>query len=419
MKLFVLSAGIFVLLGCASTPPATNPNVVYLKEGDRVPASDPTTQWDPATISIDIRNAQESKSAVVTVNQEMIWDTTQQVYTDAMEYREVQIPSTCTDYTCDDSSAGNGKSELWNQYFSAPASQKAQALNTAIYGVGPTSAQALVQNNFFRSKPRSWSEFTAEIQRAADAGVIKQSVATNVIYNSSAENRANLGYGQNSCQQVAHSCSMWVSQLTPVKKLVNQTVTQKKVINTKQFNVDIHVSGAKLMSSESDHLDFTLNENGQLADTSGDGGLNRYTLQTQVDGNHITILANQTQRILKDLSSNVVTQDQFILVNNTPTFILNVDSSYLPTSEDPQSQLVVDYTVQDCEYGWTGTCGFSPWKTLKLASAQIRSNRLVIPVTIPAHNKGRIVYTVTRRNSAFYNNNPTEARNTDSVKMSR
>ena len=427
---------LLALVGCAGSPQHTSenfsgpivlpassqPQVVWLKEGDRTPASTPVIQWNPTVIPVEIRGNHEQKSLVVTVNQEMSW-TESEPYNDVkMEYREVEVPSTCAELLCT-STGGAGKSENWNRFYNASGvAAKAQALADAIVGVGVPSAQALIANRYFSSKPRSWDDFAAEIRRAAVSGVIRQSVVTEVIYNHRMENALALGYGQDSCREVVRSCSVWQSKLVAIPFINYRKVTKKRLISSRQFNVDITIKGAKLLSFEKDNLQIAINEDGKMLDNDGNGGLNRYTFTTAMDEKgHLVIDGTATTRIQRDLPSNIVRQDSYTLVGTEATFVLDVDPALIPGQEDPDAQLVVDYTVQNCEYGWTGTCGlgFSSWKNFKVASQQIKEGRTVIATGLPVHNHGQVVYTVTRRNSVYFSNKSTSSRETESLKMPR
>lgn len=420
MNKMILAGILLFLAACASNTPsadmnANSPRVVYLNESDRNPASAPDLKWTSAEIRFDVRSSSEQKSYQVEVQQVMSWPEQESFTNHRNEYQEIEVAYTCADLQC---SSGTGTSALWNKYFSAPSHQKADTLANAIKGIGEVSAKALVKNRYFSSKPRNWSEFSAEINRAANAGVIKKSVATEVIYNYRIENAANLGYSSNSCREVKNTCTAWVSKLESVPFTDYRTVTKTRVVDNRRFDVDVDVKDAKLLSNEKDVIQFSINENGQVLSATSVSGFNRYDFKSNKDENgHILVEAKSIQRILRDLPGNVVQKDSFTLVGNQPTFVLDVDSTYIPGEEDPGAQLVADYKIQICEYGWTGTCGLSSWKDHKMGSIELKQARTLINVDVPPKHKAQIVYQITRRNSGFFSNRSISERDTDNISM--
>ena len=123
------------------------------------------------------------------------------------------------------------------------------------------------------------------------------------------------------------------------------------------------------MSTEHETVQFHITENGQVPEQVVMGSYNRYKISSVLMGPRKTqVKLTSDQRFFRNLPQNVIRQDQFLKVGTTPTFILDVDPNDIPNNEDPNSQLVVDYTVKTCNLSWLGTCkwgclpGSKRWK---------------------------------------------------------
>lgn len=408
-----------LVLGCSHSPTnepnpsSANNDVIYLKKGDREPANAPQLLWQPAAVRVEVTSASVKVNASVEVNQEMIWKEMENFPDFRNEYRETEVVGQCSDFVCP---VGSSKSALWDALYAAPREKKAAALANAIQGIGDTSAEALVTRKYFTSKPKTWNEFSAEISRAANAGVIKKSVASSVLNNYKYENIANLGYARGACREEIRSCTMVISKLVKVPFTNQRDVERRRIVSTKNFSVNVSVMDAVLLATEKDTLTLRIDENGRLVNIDTNG-YNRYAVASQeVDGQNVSLQIKSESRVLRDLSSNVVRQDSYQLIGEKATFMLDVDPAFIPGTEDPNAQLVVDYTVRACKYGWTGLCGFG-WDKLIMSSAPITSARSVLPVQVPRQHKSEIVYSISRKNSRFFNDKGTSERSTDSIKM--
>lgn len=396
-------------------PPPTAPKVIYLQHGDRNPAQAPDLRWVPAVVPVQVDSAQRGYSTRVTVNQEMSWTERVAFEDTRFEYREVEADYTCYEYVC---RGGSGKSELWDAYFAAPRNRKAKALADAIQGIGAVSAEALVTKDYFRSKPRSWQEFTHEINRAARNGVIKKSVATQVIHTHRAANLAQLGYAAGSCSERAMMCTAWVERLVPVSFTNYRNEVRKRVVASRDYEVAVSISNSKLLSTEQEQVQIEIDENGRLVSSEASGALNRYALSATQQGGRVAVSMTGVQRYLREVNANAVRQDSFVLFNGTPVFTIDVDPSVLPTSEDSNSQLVLDYAVMTCETNWIGTCKLTrDYMTLRKESKPLTQSRTSFSVDVPGRSlKAWIEYSVSRRNSAFFSDRATPKRKTDTVK---
>jgi hypothetical protein len=60
---------------------------------------------------------------------------------------------------------------------------------------------------------------------------------------------------------------------------------------------------------------------------------------------------------------------------------------------------------------------FSKFKAIKMDSAQITNSRTIITMDVPKKNRSEIVYTITRKNSRFFNDKATSSRETATLSM--
>ncbi len=415
-----------VISACATAPQVSEYSSaskfyqkVDLAKNDRNPAAEPTVLWQPKSFFVKVVPSQglQNNQISLTVDQIMSWKEQQPFQDTRYEYQEVQVNDSCPVLQC---SNGNGQSALWNKFYSSAKNEKANALNQAIDGVGASSAAALIEKGYFHKKPSSWEDFCTEIQRAADNGVIKQSAASTIIYKSGPKNAENLGYGSQDCHIATKPCSRWDSQLVPVPFTNYRDIEQSKVLQSRAFDVNISVNDAKLLPFESENLNFKIDETGKVFVVDENGTYNSYKVTASKSGEkNISINAVAQQRNQVNLG-RVVLQDNLMLVqepNKVAQFYLDVDPKYLPSKEnDPQAQLVVDYVVRTCEYGWTGLCGFGDWKKTLTGSKPISQARTMIEwkisgdsQAIPFKRKVNILYSVKRLNSVYFNSQPTQS----------
>ncbi|MBX3034025.1 MAG: hypothetical protein KF865_08870 [Bdellovibrionaceae bacterium] len=419
------------LAACASTNPSSphpapvnpaqveNPrhHVITLKEGDRLPSAAPTIVWKPDTVRLDINNKTHVANTTAAVKQVMIWE--ELVNYTSLEYRdrEFAVNGTCYDLIC---SQGSGKSDLWDNYHRASRAAKAAALENAIKGIGEVSAKQLVAKNYFSTTPRSWNAFVDEIKRAAANDVITKSVQTQVTITYRAENALNLGYGPNACTERAYSCTKWIVKSVEVPVERQRLETRQKIVSQKNFDVSATISNALLMDGENEALSLRINENGVVLDSSIEGKFNRYDVSSSLSGDRVMVNVTGTHRVLRNLPSNVVLKDAFEIVNDTPVFVVDIDPAFLPKpQEDENSQLVMDYTVKTCNPGWVGTCAAfgGDRRTQAIKSHVLSGQRTIIPVEVPKGRAAWIEFTLSRRNSLFFNDKATSVRTTESVKM--
>lgn len=389
------------------------PARVTVDKDYRTLASPPGVRWENAKISFNVDSNSVRNSYTAQVNQILSWSEMESFTNVRFEYVDRLQDSTCYKMVC---SGGTGKSEAWNAFYSAPKDQKPKALSGAIKGIGDSTAKKLVDSGYFKSKPRSWEEFASEINRAAGQGIIQKGAATDILNTYRGENASNLGYNNQSCSEQAYTCQQWVSVLVPVPFTDQRSVDKQKISDTRQFDVEVEVKGALLLPFEKDPMQFEINENGEVLGKDRAGELNRYSVESKKDGNDVTIIATAQGRNLIDFPQRAIARDIFTPTNRVPTFAVELNPSYVPAAEDPNAQVVVDYTVFTCARGFLGICG--AWKPFRTAQATFTGPRAIVAFTdLPRKSKAYISYTVTRRNGLFFNNKSTQLRSTDQVRL--
>jgi hypothetical protein len=424
LSLVLTTSALLMACGHQPTTPVAAEKIydpsIWVQPGERGPAQAPTTMWQPAAISLLISD-DGVYSRDIKATQVMMWQE-RVAFTDTRYVdKEFSVASTCTRNVCSGPSA---TSPRWEAVFKGKKSDRAKALADAVQGFGPVSAEALINNGYFISKPKSWKEFSATVSRAADAGVIRQTEATKVLQTYQAENVESLGYKAGSCQAVQYACQKWVTRSVLENFTNYRTEERKQVISTKTFSLAVTVENTTFLPNEMDSLMVYVDEKGNVSH-SANSSYNDYSITSVNKDNsdnsrgqqiNVTLTA---RRIQIDLPNKVIRQDDYRIIGGKPTFTLDVDNSYLLKNVDPEAQLVLDYEVQDCKYGWTGTCGFSSWETLEKKQLVLTNDRTTIQPAVKNGYKSQILYSVSQKASRFYNDRPTAVRETDEIKTAR
>ncbi|KYG63823.1 hypothetical protein AZI86_13460 [Bdellovibrio bacteriovorus] len=423
----VLVSGLFVslaVLGCThsnvqpSTPPPQG-DVHYLKPGERQPAQSYELLWHPAKFAMDVTRESEAQAFKGQISQEMVWKQVVTDYTSTWEERDVEVPGMCSRVNCP---PATGDSALWQAYFSATTKEKkADALAKAIEGIGEVSSKALVEKGYFRTKPRSWTEFEAEINRAAQAGVIRKNVATMVTDNYQLENVNKLGYKKEACTMIKSPCTKVISQRVEKRTPKNRTVETRQIVQSIPVELRVNVLDAKLLPWERDQLSIAVDND--MRASLDVNGYNRYQIVKQEVGTVgatrvLNLNLQADSRELRDLPGNVILSDRYELIGGKATFTVELDPKYFnEIKNDPNAQFEIEYNVNTCEYGWSGTCGFSSWKKISSTVAVLNQPKMTVVLDVPAKHKSYVGYRIARRNSEFFNAKPTYERSSDSVKM--
>lgn len=379
-------------------------------------AAEPTEFWRPARFNVIVNGPQIRQTYSANVQRELHWTETVPYTAYRTEVREVLERTTCYKTEC---TGGSGKSPYWDAFFSAPKYEKADKLADAIQGVGKKSAEALVEYNVFSSKPRTWAQFADKIQSAADDSIIQKSVASQVLNKYREENLSRLGYEANMCTVKSYPCDQWVSQEVQVPYVAYREEQRSRVLEVLRRVVNVEVNGARLLPNEQDVVSVSIGRNDAVSvDQSNTANHYQVISSTSGDGS-ILLQFNQDARRKVQLPTNVVRNAYYGLFSgNQSVFTLDIDPAYLVDQNDPQSQLVLSYTVKVCTVGWTGYCSlFADWEDLGSATAVIGNARTQIPVNVPFKKRAKIVYSLTRTNSEFYNNIGTPATESAIINM--
>ena len=445
MKKFSIMLAVIALSACASSDyqqqeaaaPAQDksfvPRVIQFHAGERAPSSadcDDTASWQPSPVPpITVAASGGTLTQNVTIKQ--VQNCRQQVLVDSTCYEDVPSPDgatqsvTYTSYAgCGQISGGNGKSPLWNAYYSASADQKAMALAKAIKGVGPKSADALVQAHSFDRKPRSWDQFSQIINDAANQSppIISRSVRTQVLGTYAADNMQALGYDDtSSCTgtQVTEQVPVLISQGYTCQQ--PQTQTYQNVLSAVSQSVTMNISPTVLQPSERDQFSATLAYDGRnisVSDTDG-GPYNSYTANVvQPDPSKTVINFKWQVRNHVSLPGDILVNTPVLqaVVGGTANLTLQINLNKYPQS-NPNDQVMVDYSISSCAVGGFGVCS-NAWGTSRVLSRPLINGSNTISFTAPHDHKFKITYSIYRRNSLYYDSQPLGQQTTNAVRGS-
>lgn len=324
-------------------------------------------------------------------------------------YQEPEVvirPGTCYEVICQ---GGAGRSPAWDAFYSARKEEKATKLAAAIKGVGKASAESLVQANYFYSKPRSWEAFKAEINRAAQSGVITQQVKALVLSTYRNDNISNLGYASGSCTYTPYACDEVV--VIREGQYVSRTCDDPRetVIDSKQMNYSIRVDNSVLLPSEVEKLNLSLS--GQASESNLKSSIyNNYSLQI-VGQNE-----SSTQLILSGVSRRLVNlpSDSLLSVALVPqgaqlaNLQISVSPGALPANNT--EQLAVSFEVRTCNIGLLGLCGFS-WDKKQTFNGFINNGMVSFkaPTGLPVSSRGvkmEVQVKIYKMNSMYHNAQP-------------
>lgn len=382
--------------------------VIHVKDGDRVPASEPRVYWTKAEKQFIVGQGGIRGNFNAEVQQIKEW-TESVPYQDTC-YRDgyTEENGVCEGYHC--SQSGSGHSEAWDAFYNAPRSGKVDALADAIKGVGPSSAEKLVAADYFHRKPRSWEAFSNEINSAVSNGVIGKDIAYQVLVKYKAENAANLGYDAGACTPYQYSCTVYTPSLVPYSCTKYRDQTYTRVIDSMIRNVAIDVINPDLQSFETDTATVSVGRDAN--DVSADvGPHNRYNITVDNSSGRAYIHATAAQRVLVDLPREVVRSGTFKKADNQGVLSLNVNSQYLGEGRD---QLVLKYNVYSCKMNFFSLC-FGSYKPGTDVVVPVTQAETAINIPLQSRTKSKVVYTLARKGSHWYNDNYLSNFETDSV----
>ncbi len=374
-------------------------------------AQAPTVAWETQskTILVTPQSAGLTQSFTMEIPQVMRW--VERVEKIRMEPRTFEEIGICEGLQCSEN--GSGKSPAWDRYFSAPKAEKPQALDAAIKGVGPVSAQALIATGYFTAKPRSWSAFVGEIDRAANKHVITNSVRYDVAVKYRAENAENLGYQQSSCTTYTYQCMRVVTRDVPVPYYFEEP--RSKTLQTYVRYFAVTAVNPKIQYFENDTVTVTAGQELSNVQVSA-GPFTQYVFKMNHEGNLTNILLTGTTRNFVRLPGEVV-QGAFVVKSGTGVALnVTVDGRYLPAQQGAD-RLQVNYVVETCPLNFLGGCGFHPWKVVDQGESVLNAaNALISLKGVEYKDKVRVRYSLARRGSSWYDGSNTAERTTPEFK---
>lgn len=307
---------------------------------------------------------------------------------------------TCEDYSCSDS--GEGQSELWNKFYSAPKDKKPKALSEAIRGVGESTAEKLVAAQFFSKKPRSWGEFGREIDRAVNMGIIDKGIRSKVLSVYAQDNIRNLGYQAAQCTKTSYPCeTVTGTRLVPVQVAKQVEREFEKVLESRTRQFVMTITNAQLQSFENETIEITAGmDDGDVSVSAGPFTNYQFSFATE---NGVTkILLNGVARNLVSLPSGAVSGGRLVKKDGKVILSVSADSQYIPsTGED---KLVVKYVAQTCNVGWFGCKKFQDYETADAQTVAITDSNAEITINgVGAGKRVWVTYSFARQNSKLYN----------------
>jgi hypothetical protein len=175
-------------------------------------------------------------------------------------------------------------------------------------------------------------------------------------------------------------------------------------------NVSLDVTNPALQSFETDSAVVSVGRD--LSDINVEiGPYNRYNVSVDNSSGVSRVRATGIQRILVDLPRNVVHSGALKSRDGKAYFNLAVNSQYLGNGRD---QLVLKYNVNTCKMNFFSIClgSYKPGDDVIVPITQTE-NTIAIP--LQKKTKAKVVYTLARKGSPWYNDSYIGSFETDSV----
>lgn len=198
-----------------------------------------------------------------------------------------------------------GNPDPWHGYFNAKKADKPAALAKAIRGVGQNTAEIIVENGYFSSKPRSWDDFKAEI-KGIERDLEGRYPAMNGLYENvvsryGSDNKQNL-YGtpqrddgdrdpgdhypspgsgrrrqeptspQIVCRPVTRSETIWVKK------------TYEKLVDVLRKKVDVFIENGTLLNGETESIQLVWDGRSDAVQVNVSQALNSYNVSIEARG---------------------------------------------------------------------------------------------------------------------------------------
>ncbi len=223
---------------------------------------------------------------------------------------------------------GDGSSSDWGGYFNVTQDKKAQALASAIRGVGIKTADKLVELNTFYNKPRSWSEFKDRI-RDADAKV-STNLYAEVVSHYGSDNKRNLGYLIRSCRNIE----------------------DKEVIGRVSRRIHFVIQGAPLLSGESETLTISMKgskDNQALYGVEASSHYNSYVVMAVNDNQ----FSGYSEILVRGTRNRVTPPNSLTaVITNTSTGSITIRNTAFDREITPTSGAKVKLVVTQTKGSW-------------------------------------------------------------------
>ena len=283
----------------------------------------------------------------------------------------------------------------WKGYWDVTATDRAQRLSFAIQGLSVADAEKVIHEGFFRYRPHFWSEFTREIRNAEavlrQMGVPAQFNDAVTITNGEANARA-LGFWTDA------NCRM-----NTIVRSVPTDVTEQVPAGTYVRHYLIRVQGTLFQSFESDDFSISLGlDHHDVTLTDADDLFHAYHVQPVLNPDaSVTVMLIAKRKLVSIPYSGI---DAALTRTGTGfTAEFKVDPKYLPSSNDPDSKLMVDYN--SCHSVFLG-CKTVESGTMEMTSAEMQT---LLKGAYTSGESYRLRFRFYRTHSRFYSNVGTSA----------
>ncbi len=376
--------------------------------------SAPRVFWVPQTKTITVDMQGGVFPFEVTVPRVQEWEETEYFQDRRYVSRPTMERGVCDGWDCS-TTAGTGKSALWDSFYGARREQKAQRLAEAIKGVGEATAEKLIAAGSFNSKPRSWDAFSSTLRQAERSGIVGGDITYQVLVKYRTENLVNLGYSAGSCKVVTYPCDVWVDRFVWEEFTNSRQVTRRNTIETIRRNVEVVVRDPILQNFERDTVTVMIgNEINDVRATVDGHTVYQQSLAQLSDRTQLQLLG--IDRLKTGLPETVLGNARYQMSGASPMFTVQVDAKYIPRQENADDQLILRYVIRTCKPNFLGFC-VGAWTDSEPKFFPITSSESSLTIPVAKGLKTALLYSVSRKNSKWYNDNFLRDRETDDFKV--
>ncbi len=252
----------------------------------------------------------------------------------------------------------------WKGFWDTSTTDKAQRLSFAINGLTSDDAQKILNNGFFQTRPRFWSEFVLQIRNA-------ELVLTQLGYSAHFYEPVIITHGEVNAKSLGYWSDTQCRMSTTTRQ-VPTVVTEKVPAGTEDRRYFVKVQNAVFQNFESDH--FSLSFGLKTDDVSIDGKpslFNDYQIQPVLNPDHSVTVYLSATRNLVDIPDSAINGT---LTRTSSGFYAGfaVLPEYLATNE-PASKLMLEYHV--CHPVFLGC------RDIESATVEMTSNQLLVKLT--------------------------------------